>query len=353
MRGNELKIGVIGLGHWGPNHVRVFEECAGAHVVMCADSDQVRRDHIEQRYPNIVVVAHSEEVFGHPEIDAVVIATPAHTHCDLAKRALQAGKHVLLEKPMCTSIEEASELVALSRRTHTVLVHGHVFTYNRGIQFVKAGIDRGDFGKIQYLSSVRTNLGPIRYDVNVVRDLAAHEFSIFDYVFDSLPTWIQAAGSCALDTPREDVAFLSMEYPGGILVHIEVSWLHPQKMRTLTLVGNEKMVVWDDLNLAEPVRVYDKGVVKEPYYDSYGDFKLRLRDSDVTAPKLDHEEPLKLQAESFVKRIRDGIPTSSEAESGLRVMHCLEAVAWSLEDEGRRVHLEEVGLRDPEKGVLR
>lgn len=335
----QIGIGVIGLGHWGPNHVRVFNECQNAKVVACTDLEESRRSYIRRLYPDVAVMDATDGIFERDDIDAVVIATPAHTHYHLAKAALKAHKHILIEKPICNSVKEAEELAVMSRKTGLVMMQGHVFLYNRGIQFIKKGLDRGDFGNIQYFHATRTNLGPIRHDVNVVRDLATHEFSIFDYFFGRLPRWISVAASKPLHTPREDVAFLSMEYPGGILAHVHVSWLHPQKIRMLTLVGDKRMVVWDDMNLAEPVRVYNKGVIKEPYYDSFGEFQMRLRDMDMMVPNLDVKEPLQLQAQAFLHRMRNGGVNGSEIQAGLRVMKCLEAAEKSLRSDGKRIYL--------------
>jgi predicted dehydrogenase len=190
---------------------------------------------------------------------------------------------------------------------------------------------------VQYLHAARTNLGPIRQDVNVVEDLATHEITIFDYLFGCSPNWVSANGSCLLGTPREDVAFVTMEYGDGVLAHVHVSWLNPQKVRAITLVGTERMVVWDDMQPLESVRVYDKGLMEEPYYDSFGEFQLRLRDADIVIPKLALNEPLKAQAEAFVRRVVAGDPTPSEADAGLRLMQCLDAVQQSLRAGGRRI----------------
>ncbi len=336
-----VKLGVIGLGHWGPNHVRVFSQCPGAEVRVCADLSEDRRRHLSKFYPAMRMTADAGEVIRATDLDAVVIATPAMTHFAVAKAALLAGKHVLLEKPMCASLEEARELLALRQKAGTVLMHGHVFLYNRGIQYVKESISHGDFGKIQYLDATRTNLGPIRTDVNVIQDLAAHEFAIFDYLFGGLPNWISASGSRLLGTPYEDVAFLSIEYGDGVLAHVHVSWLHPQKIRSMTIVGDKRMVVWEDKD-AEPVRIYDKGVAEEPFYDSFGEFhQLRLRDADIVIPKLSVGEPLRLQAESFLSLVRGGSQPAGQAEAGLRVMQCLEAANRSLRQKGQRVYLKE------------
>jgi predicted dehydrogenase len=335
--GTPVGIGVIGLGHWGPNHVRVFGQTAGARVVIAADPSADRRRHVSNLYRDVELVASAHDVFTRGDVDAVVIATPARTHFELAQTALQSGKHVLLEKPMCTSIVEARALFDVARATDRVLIHGHVFVYNTGVRYIKEGLQRGEFGVPQYVHATRTNLGPIRPDVNVVEDLATHEITIFDYLFDRAPNWVSATGSRLLGTGREDVAFVTLEYGESTLAHVHVSWLNPQKVRTLTLVGSRRMVVWDDMQPVEPVRVYDKGVMEEPYYDSFGEFQLRLRDGDIVIPKVVSQEPLKVQADAFIRRLRSGEPTASESASGVRLVACLDAIRESLETEGRRV----------------
>ena len=339
-----IGIGVIGLGHWGPNHVRVFSQVRGAEVVAAADPSADRRRHLENLYRGLTLVADPMDVLNRPDVDAVVIATPARTHFELAAAALEAGKHVLLEKPMCTTLADAQRLHALAARAGRVMVHGHVFLYNAGIRYLRDGIASGRFGAVQYLHATRTNLGPIRNDVNVVADLATHELTIFDYLLGRSPNWVSATGSRLLGTALEDVAFVTLEFGDSLLAHVHVSWINPQKIRSLTVVGSHRMVVWDDMQPLEPIRVYDKGVMEEPYYDSFGEFQLRLRDADIVIPKLALQEPLRVQAEAFIRRLTSGEPTPSEAESGVRVVACLEAIQQSLREEGRRVHLAGVAV---------
>lgn len=336
-----IKIAVIGLGHIGPNHVRVFSQCEGCSVEAVVDVDAKRREHLKKLYPQMNVVADCHEVIRDASIDAVVIATPTSTHYSLTKEALEAGKHVFLEKPMCIETRDAEALVRLAAEKKKALVHGHIVLYIESLQYLRQAILRGDFGRIQYVDTTRTNLGPIRNDINVIQDLAAHEFATFDFIFGGLPIWISAASSRLLGTPREDVAFISMAFPGDILVHTHVSWLHPQKNRLFTLVGDKKMAVWNDMDAAEPIRVFDKGIAEEPYYDTFGQFRLCLRDADMHVPKLPQSEPLKVQAQRFVDRIRNGSPTLAEAETGLRVMKCLDATMRSLKENGKRIILGE------------
>jgi predicted dehydrogenase len=331
-----IGIGVVGLGHWGPNHVRVFGQHTASRVVIAADPSEARRQHLGRLYRDVELSADAADVIAHPGVDAIVVATPARTHAALAGAALRAGKHVLLEKPMCTSLDDARALVALAEATGRILVNGHVFLYNSGVRYLQRGIASGEFGAVQYVNATRTNLGPVRSDVNVVEDLATHELTIFDGLFGCAPAWASAAASRLLGTEREDVAFVTLDY-GGVLAHVHVSWLHPQKIRAMTVVGTKRMVVWNDMETAEPIRVYDKGVVDEPYYDSFGDFQLRLRDADILIPKLDLQEPLRVQADAFLRRVATGERTPSEADAGLRLMASLEAIKQSLREDGRRV----------------
>jgi predicted dehydrogenase len=244
---------------------------------------------------------------------------------------------VLLEKPMCTSLGDARALVSVAAKAGRVLMHGHVFIYNAGIRYVKERLARGDFGAVQYIHATRTNLGPIRQDVNVVEDLATHELTIFDYLFGRSPNWVSASGARLLGTDREDVAFITLDYGDAALAHVHVSWLNPQKVREITVVGTQRMVVWDDMQPGEPVRVYDKGLMEEPYYDSFGEFQLKLRDGDIVVPRITSQEPLKTQADAFIRRLSTGEPTPTEAEAGVRLVACLEAIRESLEGAGCRV----------------
>jgi predicted dehydrogenase len=333
---DSVGIGVVGLGHWGPNHVRVFSQTAGARVVIAADPSAARRQHVGNLYRDVQLAEDAAAVFEHPDVDAIVVATPARTHFELARAALAAGKHVLLEKPMCSTMAEALALRAEASAFGRVLMHGHVFVYNAGIRYLADGLKRGAFGAPQYLHATRTNLGPIRQDVSVVEDLATHEITIFDYLFGRGADWVSASGSCLLGTDRHDVAFVTLGY-GTTLAHVHVSWLNPQKVRTITLVGTQRMVVWDDMQALEPVRVYDKGLKEEPYYDSFGEFQLKLRDGDILVPKVNSQEPLKVQADAFIRRLAAGEPTPSEVDTGVRLVATLAAARQSLAEGGRRI----------------
>ncbi len=332
--GRTLGIGVIGCGHWGPNHVRVFCELDRSRVVACADIKRSRLDSVRRRFPRVHTTTDYRELLADDEIDAVVIATPTRTHAAITREALEAGKHVLAEKPLCTTREEARELVVLAEETGLVLMVGHVFLFNNGIIRLRESIVRGELGRIHYLDAVRTNLGPVRGDVNALYDLGTHDISIFNYLVGAAPVEVSACGSCISQKTIEDVCFATLKYPGGTLGHIHVSWLNPQKVRTLTVVGQRKMAHWDDVDPTDTLRLYDKGLDEPPYYDSFGEFQCLLRSADVRLPAIRHTEPLLIQAEAFVDWVLTGKPRGPNAHDGLVIAGVLEAAMLSMRSGG-------------------
>lgn len=274
-------IGLIGYGHWGPNHVRVLNGFPGARVRVVADSDGQRLEAVRQQFPGTEAATRFEAVLQHPEVQAVVVATPVTTHHSLVKAALLAGKDVLVEKPITYTAAEAQELIDLARAHGRVLMCGHVFLFNAGIRKLREYVRDGILGRVYYMAATRTNLGPLRRDVNALYDLGSHDVSIFHYLLDARPGEVAAWGECYLQHDHEDVTFACLEYPNRTLCHMHVSWLNPRKERTLVVVGDHKMAVWDDTAPLEAVRLYDKGLMQEPYYDSFGQFQLVLRDADV------------------------------------------------------------------------
>ncbi len=336
----KLRIAVIGCGHWGPNHVRVFEELDRSQVVACADLNSTRLDRLRARFPHIRTVRNSSEVFQDDSIDAVVIATPTATHATLARQALHAGKHVLVEKPLCINGEDAVELAALARSRGRVLMVGHVFLFNAGILKLKELIDAGELGRIHYLDAVRTNLGPVRGDVNALYDLGTHDLSIFNFLLGATPAAVSAHGTCISQKTLEDVCFATIQYPDGTLAHLHVSWLNPRKVRTLTVVGSSKMAHWDDVDPQDTLRLYDKGLDEPPYYDSFGEFQYLLRSADVRIPAIRRAEPLLKQAETFVNWVLDGHPTGPSASDALAVVRTLEAAMTSIQNGGGMVPVE-------------
>ena len=314
---NRLAIGVIGCGHWGPNHIRVFSELERSDVLACADCSGARLDRIRQRFPGVRRTTDHRELLDDDAIDAVVIATPTNTHAAIAADALRAGKHVLVEKPICSSSDEARELGALASISGRVLMVGHVFLFNNGIRRLREMVVSGELGRVQYLDAVRTNLGPIRGDVNALYDLGTHDISIFNYLLGAVPVEISALGRCISQEKIQDVCFATLKYPDGTLGHIHVSWMNPRKMRTLTVIGERKMAHWDDVDPEDTLRLYDKGLAEPPYYDSFGEFHCVIRNSDVHLPTIRRTEPLINQAEAFLSSVLDGAPCESTGHGGL------------------------------------
>lgn len=335
-----IRLGVIGCGHWGPNHIRNFSDLPGATVKYAVDTDQSRLAAVGKLFPYVRPVSSYTGVLDDPEIDAVVIATPTGLHYSLVKQALIAGKHVLCEKPLCRTSTESEELVSLAQRHKRILMVGHVFLFNAGIIKLKELIDASHLGSMQYLSAVRTNLGPIRNDVNAAYDLASHDISIFNWLLDSEPMVVSATGTAFLKPGVEDVVCLSLRYPGNIMGIIQASWLDPKKVRQITAVGNRQMVTWDDLQPASPVAIYDKGASIASAPTEYGEYlRISMWDGDVRLPKVNMGEPLKVQSQYFLECLMKGSCERSNGSFGAGVVKTLEACAASLSMGGAAVEV--------------
>ncbi len=330
-------IGVIGCGHWGPNHIRIFHQLPKSRVGMCADPDPQRRTAVAKLYPGVAVTEDYREVLRAAEIDAVCVASPTDTHYTVTREALEHGKHVLCEKPLSLRAEECLALEELARERGRVLMVGHVFLFNRGIVRLKDYVRGGELGRIQYAHSERTNLGPFRYDVNALWDLAPHDISIFNHLFEACPLNVSARGQTCLGTAQEDLAFASLEYPDGVLVNIHVSWLDPKKVRQITIVGDRKMATWDDLDACGPIRLYDKHVERTSmFYETYGEFQLLSREGSITIPHIGFHEPLKVQDQHFLDVIAGEADAAiSDARRAYDVVRTLEAVQRSMDGRGR------------------
>lgn len=339
-KSQNVQIGVIGCGHWGPNHIRVFSSLPGSTVAVVADPDANRLESVGQLYPQVRLLNDYHELLERDPSDVIVVATPTRTHYKIAKEALQRGKHVLVEKPLCQTVAEGEELVRLARERGVVLMVGQVFLFHNGILKLKEFLEFGDLGKIYYIGSTRTNLGPIRQDVNAVYDLASHDIAIFNFLLGSRPHEVSAVGEAFLQKGIEDIAFISLRYPNDVLARVHASWLDPRKVREITLVGDKKMVIWDDLATLGTVQVYDKGVIREAYYEDYGHFQLLAREGDITIPRIKFEEPLKNQARYFLSAIQKGKADVSDGLSGLDVVRTLEAIQQSLKERGAPVKVQ-------------
>lgn len=327
-----INIGIIGCGHWGPNHIRNFSNLDGVVISSCADQDDNRLAFVRKHYPTIKVTHDYLDILKDKTVNAVVVATPASSHYHIVKQSLEYDKDVLCEKPLTQKVAEAEELVELADRKGKMLMVGHTFLFNVGIRKLKEYIDGGLLGKTHYLNFIRTNLGPIRRDVNVVWDLAAHDVSIASYLLGSQPITVTARGEAYLREKIEDVAFISLTYPPNILANVHISWIHPQKTRIITVVGSKKMMTWDDLNNIEPIKIYDKGVVlQEPYYESYSEFQqILLRDGDIVSPKVDLVEPLKIQSQHFIDCVLQRKKSICDGLFGLNIVRVLEAIQNSM-----------------------
>jgi predicted dehydrogenase len=326
-----VNIAVIGCGSWGPNHIRNFNSIADSKIIFAVDVDPHRISHIVKMFPGVCVENNYQTVFKDPNIDAVVIATPTSTHYQLVREALIAGKHVLCEKPLCISSKEGYELVELAGSKKLILMVGHVFLFNKGILKLKELLQQDGLGDLYYLSAIRANFGPIRDDVNVAFDLSSHDIAIFNWLLDSEPEVVTATGGSFLQQNVEDVVFVNLRYPGNICANIQSSWLNPKKVRQITVVGSKKMLTWDDLELNTPIAIYDKGAKQVHEYSDYGEFlRISMWDGDVRMPKVEIEEPLRLQDRFFVESIKQGYITKSDGLFALGVVKVLEAISESL-----------------------
>lgn len=341
-RDGHFAVAVVGCGRWGPNQIRALSSVPGLRVTLCVETDAARLREARELFPSIEAASDVERALRDPSISAVAIATPTATHAGLVRRALAAGKHVLCEKPLCEKAGEARVLAALARRKKLVLMGGHVFLFNGGLVKVKELIDSGELGRLRYLSAVRTNLGPIRDDVNAAYDLASHDVAVFNWLLSSRPDQVSATGACFVRPGVEDVAFLSLRYPGGVYANIHASWLNPKKVRQVIVVGSLKMVSWDDLELSAPVAVYDKGADRDGPHPNYGEFlRVAMWDGEVRLPKVDLEEPLKAQARAFRDALRAGRAQRSDGEFSAGVVAALEAAVKSMRSGGRPVAVPE------------
>ena len=335
---NKIGIAVVGCGYWGMNYVRLFSELPQTRLVGVCDQRPQRLAEVQARFPGLATEVTVDDLLHRDGIDAVVICTQAAAHHAVAVACLEAGKHLLIEKPITITARDAEDLVERAAARHLTLMVGHTFIYNPGIRRVKAYIEQGEIGQVYYLYARRTNLGPIRNDVSALWDLASHDVSIFNYLLDSQPSWVSAVGSRVLGNGHEDVGFVSLGYPDNVLGHIHVSWADPSKVREVVVVGSKKRILFDDLNNTERVRVFEKGVTpvsKEAA--SYGEHQFLIRDGDIISPHLETSEPLKNQCLHFLDCLGQGKCPTSDGKAGLDVVRVMEAVDQSIHQQGAPV----------------
>ncbi len=333
-----LQVAAIGSGYWGPNLIRNFVEIPHCDLRAIADLSPARLEAMRARYPHIETTTDYRTLFD-MDLDAVVICTPPHTHHQIAKDCLQHGLHVLVEKPMATNSADAQDLIDVAEEHDRVLMVGHTFIYNSAVQALKQMMSGGSLGDIHYIDAVRVGLGLYHPTVNVVWDLAPHDVSILMYLLDATPVLVSAEAAACVQPSVEDVAYLTLMFPDGILTHVRVSWLDPSKTRRITVVGSEKMVTYDDVEPNEKIKIYDKGVVALKPSDSFGEFQFNYRYGDIVAPFIEFHEPLRVEAEHFIDCVRTGAQPITDGHAGLQVVRVIEALQKSLRDPGRPVTL--------------
>jgi len=326
------KVGVIGCGYWGPQLIRNFAAMSDARLVGVADKMPDRLNYVRSQYAGVRTYADYEAMLE-TDVEAVVVATPIHTHFSVARDAIRAGKHVLVEKPLCTSVAEALELVRLANDNGTIVMAGHTFLYNQAVDELRRILCDPQFGRVLYVDTARLNLGRFAPESNVLWDLAPHDVSILSYILGRKPVGVSALGRAHVRTNVHDVAYVQIEYDGGISAQIHVSWLDPAKVRRITVVGDKQMVVYNDVSLGEKIRIYDTGVSTTPT-DTFGEFQLSYRYGPITIPYIGMAEPLHAECQHFLSCVRSGERPLSDGMEGLAVVAVLEAACRSVESGG-------------------
>jgi len=336
---SDISIAVVGCGYWGPNLIRNFRSLQGCELKVICDLDRNRLAHLKSLYPEVRTETDFEQVFDHDKIDALVIATPVHSHYRLAKAGLEKGKHVFIEKPMASSAAECEELVGIAGEKGLTIMVGHTFLFSPPVRKIKELIDAGDIGETRYISSRRLNLGLFQQDINVVWDLAPHDISIICYLIGEMPSAVNCQGKANVTEDIEDVSNMTLFFPGGGFATIHNSWLDPKKVREMAIVGTKKMILYDDLEPLQKIRIYDQHVTAPPHYDTFAEFQYAYHYGDMYAPRLKQEEPLKVECGHFLECIQTGSRPISCGESGLALVRVLECAGASLRQNGARVDI--------------
>ena len=334
-----LTVGVAGAGYWGPNLIRNFYQLPSAELTWCCDLDETQLSRMRGFYPGIRTTTAYEDLLQDPELEAVVIAVPARGHYQMARQALQAGKHVMVEKPLAMSSAEARDLIQTAEAHGRVLMVGHVFEYNPAVLHIKSLLQGGTIGDLYYIYSNRVNLGRVQSDVNALWSIAPHDISILLFLLGTMPETVSARGGRYLNGRVEDIVFVTMTFPGNVLAHTQASWLDPSKVRRMTFVGSEKMIVYDDVADEGKVKIYDKGVYRKSN-DIYGEFQYKVHSGDIYIPKIEMSEPLRNECTHFVECVQEGTTPRTDGHNGLRVVQVLEAAQRSLDEDGIAVYPE-------------
>lgn len=334
-----LNIAVIGCGYWGPNLIRNFYSIPECKLKLACDVDESRLAHMSRLYPGIKTTNNVDSVINDAEVDAIAIATPVRYHFEMARKSLLAGKHTFIEKPMASSVKECEELIELAEKHNLTLMVGHTFIYSPAVRKIKEIINAGDIGEIMYIGSRRLNLGLFQKDINVTWDLAPHEISIILYVMGETPVCVNCQGKAHITEGIEDVTNMTIDFNNGGFATVQSSWLDPNKVRHTTFVGSKKMLVYDDLEPIEKIKVYDKRVDIPPHYDTFAEFQYSYHHGDMYSPYIDQVEPLKVECQHFLDCIKSGSKSDSSGIEGLKVVQVLEAASKSLRNEGGKIKI--------------
>lgn len=338
----QVRACVVGLGHWGPNLVRAIERHPNAKVVVAADASPERRALVAQRIPGLALESSLSDCLKKYEFDTVFVAVPTEFHFQVGMQVLEAGKHLFIEKPLASNSQEALELCDEAARRNLQIMTGHIFLYNGGINAMKSYVDKGELGNLFYIHSTRTNLGPLRSDVNALWDLASHDIAIFNYIFGGTPMQVTCSAYHLLGRPVEDIAQGTLLYPGNRVAAFFVSWLDPQKKREITVVGDRKMLTFDDMRPERPIKIFDKGVTvskPEEYTDTFNNFRMAIREGQSIEPEITTGEPLVNECTHFIDCILTGNRPLTDGQNGLDVVRVLEALTRSFHEDGRPVSM--------------
>lgn len=334
-----LNVAIVGYGYWGPNLLRNFHQLEGCEVKKTCDMDVKRLSHMQKLYPGIETTTDFDEIIQDSDIDAVVIAVPVFLHFEMAKKSLLSGKHTFIEKPMASSSAECEELIEIAAKKKLTLMVGHTFVYCSAVRKIKEIIDNGELGELLYISSRRLNMGLYQKDINVAWDLAPHDISIILYLLNEIPVSVNCQGKSHVGREREDVTNMTIDLTHGKFAIIHSSWLDPVKIREMTFVGTRKMLVYNDLEPIETIKIYDKRVEAPPYYDTFAEFHYSYHYGDMYSPRLESVEPLKEECQHFLDCIHTGDKSISSGTEGLRVVQVLEAAGKSLKSKGESIEL--------------
>ena len=338
-----INIAVVGCGYWGPNLIRNFSALSECAMKKVCDVDKGRLEHMRGLYCDIGTINEFEDLVNDSEIDAIAIATPVRYHYEMGKKSLLAGKHTFIEKPLAASVQQARELQGIAQEKNLTLMVGHTFIYSSPVRRIKEIIETGDLGEILYVCSRRLNLGLFQKDINVAWDLATHDISILLYALNEMPVSVSCQGEAHITNGVEDVTNMSLHFPKrGLFAMIHSSWLDPNKVREMTFVGSKRMLVYNDLEPMEKIKIFDKRVERPPHYDTFAEFHYSYHYGDIYSPYIKQVEPLRVECQHFLDCINNGQSSESGAEKGVQVIQILEAASESLKNKGREIRIQEL-----------